>query len=184
MDIDFGKRGRREFVAVLPDGLQPLSRPSGHISNWCNCQEFILTKRQSKKFVQYREMCPCCLKAKVRMRAGIGYEKAFAQWGKIRLSMALDVEELKKMETDYRLEVARHWFRRVFYQEHLASRKWYDFRIEVIKRFSGNCQGCGGIGTDVHHLTYKNLGDEGMNDVTLLCRSCHEKIHNAHGGFK
>jgi hypothetical protein len=31
---------------------------------------------------------------------------------------------------------------------------------------------------DVHHLTYANLGKESINDLRVLCRSCHDKVHS------
>lgn len=31
----------------------------------------------------------------------------------------------------------------------------------------------------VHHITYKNLGNENvLTDLCTLCGSCHKKIHN------
>lgn len=29
----------------------------------------------------------------------------------------------------------------------------------------------------VHHLTYERLGDELLEDVVIICRDCHSKIH-------
>jgi 5-methylcytosine-specific restriction endonuclease McrA len=29
----------------------------------------------------------------------------------------------------------------------------------------------------IHHLTYERLGEERLEDVEVLCRDCHDKIH-------
>lgn len=33
------------------------------------------------------------------------------------------------------------------------------------------------LALDVHHITYKNLGREEMEDLAVLCRSCHGVVH-------
>lgn len=37
--------------------------------------------------------------------------------------------------------------------------------------------GCSNEATDVHHLTYKRLGKEQLDDLQALCRKCHEQKH-------
>lgn len=40
------------------------------------------------------------------------------------------------------------------------------------------CLNCGSKKSpQVHHLTYKNLGNEKMQDLVLLCRYCHDLTH-------
>ena len=31
---------------------------------------------------------------------------------------------------------------------------------------------------DIHHLTYRNFGNEKLSELTHICRACHDKIHN------
>jgi hypothetical protein len=51
------------------------------------------------------------------------------------------------------------WWAR--YCAHLASDKWQALRQLVFKRDNGICQGCySAPATQVHHRTYKNMGDE------------------------
>lgn len=64
------------------------------------------------------------------------------------------------------------------YQIYLKSESWQIKRQQVIERDNGFCRRCSSKGTDVHHLHYNNIYNEDLNDLILLCRSCHEKAHN------
>jgi len=37
--------------------------------------------------------------------------------------------------------------------------------------------GCGGKGLEVHHLSYRRLGNELLSDLIVLCVGCHKKQH-------
>src|SRR3972149_4733427 len=52
-------------------------------------------------------------------------------------------------------------------------RRWERFIIDEFK-----CQGCGSEEwpLDCHHLTYKRLGQESIDDLVSLCRSCHRVV--------
>ena len=67
-------------------------------------------------------------------------------------------------------------FRMMDYKEYIQTEHWKHFRKEVIEYFNGVCQMCGAndVPVEVHHKTYANRGRETFNDVTLLCRHCHE----------
>ena len=32
---------------------------------------------------------------------------------------------------------------------------------------------------NLHHITYKNLGNEKLEDLIMLCSSCHRKLHDS-----
>ncbi len=66
------------------------------------------------------------------------------------------------------------------YQEYLGSDHWKDVR----KRFwasrlhDGKCNICKQNGKlEVHHKTYKRIGQEYLGDLILLCRECHQDTH-------
>jgi len=40
------------------------------------------------------------------------------------------------------------------------------------------CCGVGGQPLDLHHRTYKNLGQERLMDLLPLCRRCHGAVHD------
>jgi hypothetical protein len=63
------------------------------------------------------------------------------------------------------------------YVNYINSDKWQLLRKQVIKEYDGKCFFCWEKGTDVHHKTYANFGNEPLSDLVLLCRKCHEEEH-------
>ena len=66
------------------------------------------------------------------------------------------------------------------YQEYLKSGEWDLLRGLKLKSAKYACEGCGesGLVLDIHHLTYERIGFELLTDLVVLCRECHEKVHN------
>ena len=63
------------------------------------------------------------------------------------------------------------------YKQYLASREWRVKRKEVIEDRGGICERCASRPIqNVHHLTYKRVGQEHTNDLMGLCRPCHEYL--------
>jgi len=76
--------------------------------------------------------------------------------------------------TNMRRQEFKEWYKNVY----LESEYWKKFRDYCIKKAEYRCLECKKEGhLDVHHLTYKNLGSESLEDVIVLCRDCHEKRH-------
>jgi uncharacterized protein YraI len=68
--------------------------------------------------------------------------------------------------------------RRVEYYEYINSPQWR-WRANQAKQRAGNrCQICNRHASEItlnaHHRTYERLGNESPDDITVLCRSCHE----------
>lgn len=90
------------------------------------------------------------------------------------------------------------------YKEYINSPEWKDKREWIIEVKNSECELCKKkekkiiklikiiekdgriwfneviqniISLHVHHLNYDTLGNEGQEDVQVLCRECHEKIH-------
>ena len=62
----------------------------------------------------------------------------------------------------------------VNYQAYLKSEHWQSKRKTVVQI----CSVCGAdIKLDVHHKSYKRLGNERKRDLTALCRTCHTNVH-------
>jgi hypothetical protein len=66
------------------------------------------------------------------------------------------------------------------YLKYLKSDEWAEIRDVVIKKYGSICQCCleKTKYPQVHHKTYENLYNEEPEDLTLLCKKCHEKKHN------
>ena len=65
-----------------------------------------------------------------------------------------------------------------FYKEYLKSESWQIKRKQVLRR-DKRCRICGSnnVQLHVHHLSYKNLGNEPLEDLVTLCYECHYYIH-------
>ena len=68
--------------------------------------------------------------------------------------------------------------KKVDYQEYLKSNQWKRKRQEVFRYYGKSCCLCGSReNLHVHHRRYDNLGHEPMEDLCVLCSSCHAKYH-------
>ena len=68
------------------------------------------------------------------------------------------------------------------YKEYLLSKQWKTTKIKISKERGNKCEECGKIGRRkkplfVHHKTYKNVGEENAEELSLLCAECHKKEH-------
>jgi 5-methylcytosine-specific restriction endonuclease McrA len=79
-----------------------------------------------------------------------------------RLAQQARVAQLYKMGAKYREEP-----------------EWQVRRVQALTRAGYKCQTCSISDTtlDVHHNSYENYGDERPQDLVVLCRSCHQKVH-------
>lgn len=69
----------------------------------------------------------------------------------------------------------------IAYLHYLRTETWKAKRMEVLERDGHKCTGTECRETKrlhIHHLTYKNLGNEPLEDLITLCRNCHKKAHN------
>jgi 5-methylcytosine-specific restriction endonuclease McrA len=64
------------------------------------------------------------------------------------------------------------------YYEYLQSYDWRKKRKIALEFYGRNCCLCGSTHSiQVHHRNYKNLFKENMEDLILLCESCHRNFH-------
>ena len=66
------------------------------------------------------------------------------------------------------------------YEEYISSKEWKEKRKKVASERNFICEMCKkqvGNKFHVHHMTYKNFMNEKDEDLMLLCKECHEKIH-------
>ena len=65
------------------------------------------------------------------------------------------------------------------YREYLDSEAWAAKRKERFEIDRYRCQKClGSTVLQVHHRTYRNLGDEPMDDLVTLCQEDHYLLHD------
>lgn len=82
-----------------------------------------------------------------------------------------------------RYEALLNEFRDMDYQHYLQTPHWQHFRKEAIKDAGERCRVCNSKAKSlqVHHRDYTNRGRETFNDVVVLCKACHDKLHRKQG---
>lgn len=79
--------------------------------------------------------------------------------------------------------------RRRFYskEEYYQSQEWAAKRRQKKEQVGYRCERCGrGVWLDVHHLNYSSLYDERMEDLMVVCRSCHysaDRLREYHSAY-
>lgn len=68
--------------------------------------------------------------------------------------------------------------RKLPYETYLETPHWRKLAARVKARANGRCEHCSELSRlDAHHKTYERLGQELMEDLEALCRSCHAQRH-------
>ena len=85
-----------------------------------------------------------------------------------------------------REKVTEQWSERREYhskkRDYLSSPEWKSKRLKVLERDGHKCRACGyKYRLEVHHITYRNLEQEPLNELLTVCRRCHQKIHDKYG---
>lgn len=71
----------------------------------------------------------------------------------------------------------RNWWN--IYNSYLGSPSWRWIRARVMERDEYLCQGCGiNQASEVHHISYKNVGAELLFELVSVCSECHKRAHN------
>ena len=66
------------------------------------------------------------------------------------------------------------------YDSYLRSPEWRRTRELTLDYYGDRCCLCNGTeALQVHHRTYARLGAERLHDLIVLCRSCHQRYHQA-----
>lgn len=65
---------------------------------------------------------------------------------------------------------------------YLQSPEWQTLRFTVFERDGYMCQSCGSKhNLNCHHISYENLGNESLEQLTTLCQVCHTQLHQQLG---
>ena len=79
-------------------------------------------------------------------------------------------------ETPYTLLIRQDFD--LWYSRYLRSPEWKELRSRILALAKWRCHECGAYATEVHHLTYVNVGNESEEDLQALCRRCHQHVHH------
>lgn len=65
------------------------------------------------------------------------------------------------------------------YYEYIKSSRWKKKRIKTMNLHGDRCCICGNKRVEIHHKTYKDLGEENERyHLIPLCREHHESVHD------
>lgn len=66
---------------------------------------------------------------------------------------------------------------------YLSTSHWKKMRHKSYEYYKGECQRCHTVipisQAEIHHRSYKNIGNEKMTDLILYCKRCHWMIHKS-----
>lgn len=74
----------------------------------------------------------------------------------------------------------REALKKLPYSSYLRTKFWQEVRRLALVRSGCACQLCASkTRLQVHHRTYATRGyeDQNLNDLTVLCKTCHAKFH-------
>lgn len=62
------------------------------------------------------------------------------------------------------------------YYKYLKSKHWINRKRIFWEKHRKVCHCCNGLANQIHHCTYKNIGNEKDEDLVPICQNCHEYI--------
>lgn len=84
-----------------------------------------------------------------------------------------------KMEAGRRIFSSRARVAKEFWENYYWSEHWRQIRALVLMRDKYLCQSCfSERATQVHHVSYKDLWSEKMEDLMSICKTCHDRFHS------
>ena len=87
-------------------------------------------------------------------------------------------EKINGVDLDFKVIEKNYKNQSSFYEKYIMSNEWKAIRNQVLNRDNNLCQGCLACkATEVHHKTYKRLGNELLLDLISVCRNCHIRLH-------
>lgn len=89
---------------------------------------------------------------------------------------------LKRSFTVQELQAYKKRKRQKYYEHLLKDERWKEFRLKVMSERGSKCECCGGTDIlQIHHTFYvsgKMPWEYDIDDMRVLCRTCHQKIHH------
>lgn len=92
------------------------------------------------------------------------------------------LKKLRRSFTSQVLKEIESHKRKEYYNRLLEDRRWKEFRLKVMSERGRRCECCGGTDIlQIHHTFYisgKMPWEYDIKDMRVLCRTCHQRIHN------
>jgi HNH endonuclease len=90
-----------------------------------------------------------------------------------------DHDEAQRHLDQLRQQALLDEYRKKPYVERRRTREWAVLKRQIHHRDGYRCRLCGRNNSQlhVHHSTYKKYGEERLEDLITLCRTCHERFH-------
>jgi hypothetical protein len=148
----------------------------------CSHPDQILTRFVcTNNAIQFVMQCTAC---KARVGSPISHNKLSRKQKDNAPLFDEDGRAARREEISYQYAMNREKFNSARwwaeYTKYLASDEWKNKRSRVMARDNKRCTeqrpGCTKQADEVHHLSYKNVGNEPMEDLTAVCHHCHELI--------
>ena len=111
-------------------------------------------------------------------------KRLFDDWfeaGETMITLYKKIQAIKpvvdRLETEYKASRLKE-LKTMDYAVYLKTPEWIA-KSRQAKERCHCCQECGACGVElhVHHLTYERRGEELPEDLVVLCKSCHAKVH-------
>jgi hypothetical protein len=68
------------------------------------------------------------------------------------------------------------------YKDYLNTKHWINIKSKYKRTVKNECIMCGSNKQlNIHHMNYKNIGNEKFSDLCFLCEECHNKLHKELG---
>lgn len=92
------------------------------------------------------------------------------------------LKKLRRSFTEQVIKEIESQKRKEYYNRLLEDKRWKEFRLKVMSERGNKCECCGGTHIlQIHHTFYisgKMPWEYDIKDMRVLCRTCHQRIHN------
>ena len=91
-------------------------------------------------------------------------------------------KKLRRSFTEQEIKDIERRKRKEYYNRLLEDKRWKEFRLKVMSERGSRCECCGGTHIlQIHHTFYisgKMPWEYNIDDMRVLCKKCHQRIHN------
>lgn len=154
----------------------------------CEHEEMRLRYRESSNgVIQYRRQCMTCghlsqaishakLSVEEKQNAEEVDDGIAERWYEARNAYVKDAyEQLERKRQQMLAQQNQEWWD--WYNGYCRTAEWQARRTAVFNRDNFMCQAClQRPAEQVHHLTYKHVGNEPLFDLVSVCTRCHNTI--------